>query len=75
MKQIPANEIRDFIFENYYKRIGFSTENSYYSLKHLKKKYLQFLENKSIKKVPNLNDAKEHFQSFIRNKNRKSVKE
>ena len=37
IKKISANEIRDFIFENYYKRIGFSMENSYYSMKCLKK--------------------------------------
>ena len=35
---MSLNEIKDFIFENYYKRIGFSMENSYYSMKHLKKK-------------------------------------
>ena len=35
---MSVNEIRDFIFENYYKRIGFSKENCYYSMKHLKKK-------------------------------------
>ena len=28
IKKISANEIRHFIFENYYKRIGFSKENS-----------------------------------------------
>ena len=38
VKKISANGIRDFIFENYYKRIGFSKENSYYSMKHFKKK-------------------------------------
>ena len=27
-----VNEISDFIFKNYYKRIGFSKENSYYSM-------------------------------------------
>ena len=35
---MSVNEIRDFIFENYYKRIVFSKENSYYSIKFLKKK-------------------------------------
>ena len=35
---MSVNEIRDFIFENYYKRIGFSKENSYCSMKHLEKK-------------------------------------
>ena len=32
------NEFKDF--EKYYKRIGFSEENSYYSMKHLKKKII-----------------------------------
>ena len=31
---MAAIEIRDFIFENYYKRVGFSKENIYYSMKH-----------------------------------------
>ena len=37
VKDTTVNEIRDFIFENYYKRIGFSKENSY-SMKHLKER-------------------------------------
>ena len=37
IKKMSINEIRDFIFEKYYKRIGFSKENSYYSMKHLKR--------------------------------------
>ena len=36
---MSANEIRDFIFENYYKRIRFSKENSYYSMTRLKKSF------------------------------------
>ena len=36
IKRMSINEIRDFIFENYYKRIGFSMENSYHSMKSLK---------------------------------------
>ena len=39
IKKMSLNEIRDFIFENYYKRIGFSEENSYHLMKRLKKKY------------------------------------
>ena len=38
IKKMSINEIKDFIFENYYKRTGFSKESSYYSMKHLKKK-------------------------------------
>ena len=37
IKKMPVNEIRDFIFEDYYKRIGFSKENSYYSVENQKK--------------------------------------
>ena len=37
IKKMSVNEIRNFIFENYYKRIVFSKESSY-SMKHLKKK-------------------------------------
>ena len=34
-KNISVREIRGFIFENYYKKVGFSKENSYYSMKCL----------------------------------------
>ena len=39
-KKIPVNEIRDFIFENYYKQNEFSKANSCYSIKPLKKRYI-----------------------------------
>ena len=45
-KMMSVNEIRDFIFENYYKRIEFSKENCYYSMKRLKKKDLLLLARK-----------------------------
>ena len=67
-KELPANEIGDFIFENYYKIIGFSKENSYYSMKRLKIKYLLLLATKSIEKIPDPCNAKEHYQLFIRKK-------
>ena len=34
---MTINELEDFIYENYYRRIGFPEENSYYSMKHQKK--------------------------------------
>ena len=37
---MPFNEIENFIFENYHKRIGFSKENSYYLLNLLKKRII-----------------------------------
>ena len=30
IKKMSVNEIKDFIFENYYKRIGLSKQNSFY---------------------------------------------
>ena len=68
------NEIRDSVLENYYKLIGFSKENSY-SMKHQKKKYLQLFAIKLTEKIPHPRNAKQHFQSFIRKKNTKSVKQ
>ena len=55
---MPVSEIRDIIVEDYYKRIGFSKENSYYSMKLLKKKDLLLLANKLIEKIPNPRNAK-----------------
>ena len=40
IKKMSVNEIRDFIFKNYYMKIGFSKENSYYSMKRLKKRFI-----------------------------------
>ena len=73
IKKMSVNEIRYFIFENYYKRIGFSKESSYYSMKHLKRKDSLLLANKLIEEV--LDPPNEHFGSFLRKKNRKSVKQ
>ena len=53
--------------DNYYKRIGFSKERSYYSMKRLKKELL-LLGNKLIEKVPNPHDAKEHCNQFCHRK-------
>ena len=36
---MTVNQLRDFIFEKYYKRIGLAKENSYYSMKRLKKRF------------------------------------
>ena len=74
---MTSNEISDFIFRNYCKRIRFFKESSYYSRKRSKKKDLILVANKLIEKVkvPFPRNAKKHDQSFIRKKNRKSVKQ
>ena len=38
IKKMTINKLRDFIFERYYKRIGFSKEKSYYAMKNQEKK-------------------------------------
>ena len=64
IKKMSVIEIRDFNFENYYKWIEFSNENSYYSMKHLKRKGLLLLANKLIEKVTDTCNAKEHYLSL-----------
>ena len=44
-------------------------------MKHLKKKDLLLLANKRIEKMSDPRNAKEHYQSFIRRKNTKLVKQ
>ena len=45
-------------------------------MKHLKKKKdLLLLANRLIEKIPDPRNAKEHYQSFIRKKNSKSVRQ
>ena len=72
---MSVNEIRDFTFENNYKTVGFSKENSYYTMKRLKRKYLLLLACKLIEKIPDSRNAKEYYRLFRRKKNRKSVKQ
>ena len=74
IKKMSVNEIKDFIFENYYKRIEFSKEDSYCTMKRLKKKDLLLLVNKLKEKIPDSRNAKEHYQSFIRKKKKKISK-
>ena len=45
------------------------------SMKRLKNKDLLLLENKLIEKIPDPRNAKEHYQSFIRKINAKSVEQ
>ena len=75
IEKMSVNEIRDFIFENYYKQTGFSKKSSYYSMKRLKRKDLLLLANKLIEKITDPRNAKEHHQSLLRKKNKKSVKQ
>ena len=72
IKNMSINDIRDFIFENYYERIGFSKEESY-SMKRLKIKNLLLLAKKLIEKVSDPPNTKEHYISFLTKKNTKNL--
>ena len=34
IRKMTIKELKYFIFENFYRQIGFTKENSYYSMKH-----------------------------------------
>ena len=68
------NEIKDVIFENYYKRIGFSKKSRYSSMKRLNKKDLFLLANELGKSIPDPRNCIEHCKPFII-KEKKSVKQ
>ena len=50
IKKMTVNKLIDFVFENYYKQIGFVKERSYYSMERLKRKILLLLATKLIEK-------------------------
>ena len=73
IKKMTVNELRYFIYESYYKRIGFIKKSSY-SMKGLKKKDLLLLATKLIKKIADCSNAKEYYKCYLKRQNSKSVK-
>ena len=69
---MTINELRDF--ENYYRRIEVSKENSYYSFKRHGEKRSTIFSKKTKRKIRDPSNAKEHYQSYLKRKNTKSVK-
>ena len=53
IKKMTIKELRDFIYENYYRRIVFTKENSYYLMKHQKKNLVNDCSQIN-KKIPTL---------------------
>ena len=68
IKKMPVNEIRDFTFQNYCKRIGFPMEKQLLSNEVFEKKLL-LLPNKLIEKITDPCNAKEHYQPFKKTQN------
>ena len=48
IKKMPVSDSGDFIFEYYYKQIGFSKESNYYSMNRLQKKKRFIVARKQI---------------------------
>ena len=77
IKNRTVNELIDFIFENYYNRIEFAKESSYDSMKYVKKKHLSLFATKLIEKIPDSNNIKEYYNSYLKKKkieNRRKIK-
>ena len=72
IKKMTVNELRNFFFEKYYKRITFSKENSYHSMEHQKGKDLQLFATKVTKNVPDPSNAKEYYNSYLKRRNTKT---
>ena len=66
--KMKIKKLKDFFFENHVKQVGFTTENSYYSMKHQKKDVLVLLGTNLIKRIPDANDIKEYNKSYLKNK-------
>ena len=47
---MTIKELKEFIFENYFRHRGFTKESSYYSMNDQKKKDLLLCKNKLIEK-------------------------
>ena len=57
---MTVNELRDFIFENYYKQNGF--------VKRLKRKDLLFLGTKFSGKIAHPSNPKKYYNSYLKRK-------
>ena len=58
---------------HYHWQTGFLKENGYYSMKYQEKKDLILLAAKT-EKIPDATIAKQYYYTFLKNKNKKSVK-
>ena len=69
IKRMTIKKPRDFIYENYYRRIGFPETNRYYSINDQKKKDFFMLAAKL--KMHDPSNTKEYYQSYLKRKNAK----
>ena len=73
IKKMTVHELRNFIFENYYKRNEFVKQSSYYSIKRLKKRFA-IAGDQINRKIVDHSNAEEYYNSYLKRKNTKLVK-
>ena len=61
-------DLKKLIFENFYNQLGFTEEDSNYSLKEQRKKYLVIFASKLTKKIPDPSTLKEHYYLSLKKK-------
>ena len=70
---MTIKELKNFIYENYYRQVWFPQESSHYTIKYQRKKDLLWLAIKLTVKIPDATNAKLNYQSYVKRKNTKLV--
>ena len=75
IRNVIINELGDFVFENYRRKTGFEREDSYYLIKHQKKKDLQLFAIKLTEKKCQIKGMPRKTINLIRKKNKQTNKQ
>ena len=70
---MTIKELKNFIYENYYRQVWFPKESSHYSIKYQRKIDLLWLAINLTVKIPDATNAKLNYQSYVKRKNTKLV--
>ena len=68
IRKMAIEKLKYVMFKSYYRQIGFTKENSFYSSKHQKKQDLLLLATKLIDKIHHASNAKEYYKSYLKKK-------
>ena len=70
---MTIKELKNFIYENYYRQVWFPKESNHYSIKYQRKKDLLWLAIKLTVKIPDATNAKLNYQFYVKRENTKLV--
>ena len=71
---MTIDKVKKFLLENYQRRILFTKEKNGYCSMKLERKKMLLLATKLTKLMPDASNAKEYYQSFLINENKRLVK-